>query len=104
MDWLVAIEKIHRAGYLVPFPFFSNHNDRSIAHGWLRVSHRELDEQKSEPYRPVHKHQREMKLKAGEPVPVETGDNKLYLFGFFCQFLLLPFQDKQVYLVYLFIA
>jgi len=37
----------------------------------LRVSHRELDEEKSTPYQPFHKHQRELKLKAGEIVPVE---------------------------------
>jgi putative CocE/NonD family hydrolase len=71
MDLFVAIEKIDRAGYVVPFPFFGNHNDGPVALGWLRVSHRELDEEKSEPYQPVHKHQREIKLKPGEIVPVE---------------------------------
>ena len=71
MDLFVAIEKIDRAGYLVPFAFFGNHDDGPVALGWLRVSHRELDEEKSTPYQPVHKHQREIKLKAGEIVPVE---------------------------------
>jgi predicted acyl esterase len=71
MDLFVAIEKIDRAGYLVPFTFFGNHNDGPVALGWLRVSHRELDEEKSEPYQPVHKHLREIKLKPGEIVPVE---------------------------------
>jgi len=71
MDLFVAIEKIDRAGYLVPFPFFGNHDDGPAALGWLRVSHRELDEEKSTPYQPFHKHQRELKLKAGEIVPVE---------------------------------
>ena len=71
MDLFVAIEKIDRAGYLVPFPFFGNHDDGPVALGWLRVSHRELDERKSKPYQPVHKHKREMKLKPGEIVPVE---------------------------------
>ena len=37
----------------------------------LRVSHRELDEGRSTPYQPFLKHQREIKLKAGEIVPVE---------------------------------
>jgi predicted acyl esterase len=71
MDLFVAIEKIDHAGYLVPFPFFGNHDDGPAALGWLRVSHRELDEEKSTPYQPYHKHQREIKLKAGEIVPVE---------------------------------
>jgi hypothetical protein len=71
MDLFVAIEKIDRSGYLVPFAFFGNHDDGAVALGWLRVSHRELDEKKSTPYQPVHKHTREIKLKAGEIVPVE---------------------------------
>ena len=71
MDLFVAIEKIDRAGYLVPFAFFGNHDDGPAALGWLRVSHRELDEEKSAPYQPYHKHQREIKLKPGEVVPVE---------------------------------
>jgi predicted acyl esterase len=71
MDLFVAIEKIDRAGYIVPFPFFGNHDDGPVALGWLRVSHRELDNEKSTPYQPFHKHQREQKLKAGEIVPIE---------------------------------
>jgi predicted acyl esterase len=71
MDLFVAIEKMDRAGYLVPFPFFGNHDDGPVALGWLRVSHRELDERKSKPHQPIHKHQREMKLKPGEIVPIE---------------------------------
>jgi putative CocE/NonD family hydrolase len=71
MDLFVAIEKIDRAGNLVPFVFFGNHDDGPVALGWLRVSHRELDEERSTPYQPFHKHQREIKLKAGEIVPVE---------------------------------
>jgi predicted acyl esterase len=71
MDLFVALEKIDRAGYLVPFPFFGNHDDGPVALGWLRISHRELDKQKSTPHQPYHKHQRELKLKAGEIVPIE---------------------------------
>jgi predicted acyl esterase len=71
MDLFVALEKIDRAGYLVPFPFFGNHDDGPVALGWLRVSHRELDRQKSTSYQPYHKHKRELKLKAGEIVPIE---------------------------------
>ena len=71
MDLFVAIEKIDRSGNLVPFAFFGNHDDGPVALGWLRVSHRELDEKQSTPYQPVHKHAREIKLKASEIVPVE---------------------------------
>ena len=71
MDLFVAIEKIDRAGYIVPFAFFGNHDDGPVALGWLRASHRELDKKRSTPYQPVHTHTREIKLKAGEIVPVE---------------------------------
>jgi putative CocE/NonD family hydrolase len=71
MDLFVAIEKIDRTGDVVPFPFFTNHNDGPAASGWLRVSHREKDEEKSTPYQPVYKHQREIRLKPGEIVPID---------------------------------
>ncbi len=71
MDLFVAIEKIDRAGYIVPFAYFGRHDDGPVALGWLRVSHRELDEERSKPYQPFLKHQQEIKLKAGEIVPVE---------------------------------
>jgi X-Pro dipeptidyl-peptidase C-terminal non-catalytic domain len=41
------------------------------AHGWLRLSHRELDASRSKPYQPIYSHQREQRLKAGKIVPVE---------------------------------
>jgi putative CocE/NonD family hydrolase len=43
-----------------------------VAKGWLRVSHRELDAERSLPYRPYHRHQRRLYLKAGEIVKVEV--------------------------------
>jgi predicted acyl esterase len=43
-----------------------------VAKGWLRVSHRELDEEKSLPYRPYHKHQRRLRLEPGEIVQVQV--------------------------------
>jgi predicted acyl esterase len=71
MDLFVAIHKIDRSGKTVPFAFCWIHDDGPVALGWLRVSHRELDEGRSTPYQPYHKHQREIKLKPGEIVPVE---------------------------------
>ena len=43
-----------------------------VAKGWLRASHRELDEQLSLPYRPYHKHTRRLFLKPGEIVKVDV--------------------------------
>jgi hypothetical protein len=43
-----------------------------VAKGWLRVSHRELDEALSLPYRPYHKHTRRLYLTPGEIVQVQV--------------------------------
>jgi len=43
-----------------------------VAKGWLRVSHRELDEELSLPYRPYHKHLRRLWLKPNEIVQVQV--------------------------------
>lgn len=71
MDIFVAIQKLDRDGNIVPFPFCAQFGDGPVALGWLRASHRELDEQKSTPYQPVLAHQRELKLKQGEIIPLE---------------------------------
>lgn len=71
MDLFVALEKIDRSGDMVQFPFYATHDDGPVALGWLRVSHRELDEARSTAYQPFHAHEREVKLLDGEIVPVE---------------------------------
>lgn len=71
LDLFVALDKIDAAGYRVPLAFFGNHDDGPVALGWLRVSHRELDGQRSTPYQPYHTHAREQKLAPGEVVPVD---------------------------------
>ena len=71
MDLFVALQKIDRFGKAVPFAFCWTHEDGPVALGWLRVSHRELDEERSTPYQPFLKHQKQIKLKPGEVVPVE---------------------------------
>jgi predicted acyl esterase len=43
-----------------------------VAKGWLRVSHRELDPDKSTPWRPYHAHKRRLYLKPGEIVKVDV--------------------------------
>ena len=71
MDLFVAIQKIDRCNEIVPFPFFSCNNDGPVALGWMRVSHREIDQEKSTSYQPYYKHKKELKLKEAEIVPVE---------------------------------
>jgi uncharacterized protein len=72
MDLFVALQKVDRSGEVVGFPFLNAHEDGPVALGWLRVSHRELDAERSTCYQPFHQHLREVKLQAGEVVPVEV--------------------------------
>ena len=39
-----------------------------LSQGWLRASHRDLDEERSQPYRPYHPHAEENPLSPGEVV------------------------------------
>ncbi|KAF4551471.1 Hypothetical protein D9617_13g099710 [Elsinoe fawcettii] len=71
MDIFVSLDKIDRSGGQVEFPWRSNEPDGAIVQGWLRVSHRELDEAASTTVGPMLKHQRELKLTADEIVPVD---------------------------------
>jgi predicted acyl esterase len=43
-----------------------------IAQGWLRASHRKLDPQISEPWRPYHSHDEAQPLNPGEPVELDV--------------------------------
>ena len=71
MDLLVAVHKLDAQGRQVPFAFFAVYDDGPVALGWLRVSHRELDPLRSTEYQPWLLHQRELRLKPGECVPVD---------------------------------
>ncbi len=42
-----------------------------VAQGWLRASHRGLDDRLSEPWRPVHTHRERAPLTPGEPVELD---------------------------------
>ena len=42
-----------------------------IAQGWLRASHRKLDQQLSEPWRPYHTHDESQPLEPGKPVMLD---------------------------------
>jgi len=71
MDLFVGLRKLDRRGHEVHFPDFNHIEHGLAARGWLRVSHRELDPQRSTPYQPWLKHQRALKLTPGEIVAVE---------------------------------
>jgi uncharacterized protein len=71
MDLFVALQKLDRDGNEVGFTFYAFYENGPIALGWLRVSHRALDPERSTPERPVHLHTREERLAPGECVPVE---------------------------------
>ena len=71
MDLQVGIRKLDGTGKEVHFLDFNHFEEGMVASGWLRVSHRELDTEKSTPYQPWLKHQRLMPLGEGEVVPVE---------------------------------
>jgi uncharacterized protein len=71
MDLFVAVQKLDIDGNVVPFTYYAQFEDGPVALGWLRVSHRELDAERSTEYQPVLAHQREQKLLAGQIVPVD---------------------------------
>lgn len=71
LDLFVEVAKIDRTGDRVPFPFQTIMDDGPVALGWLRASHRELDEERSTRYQPVHPHTSESPVEGDETVPVE---------------------------------
>jgi putative CocE/NonD family hydrolase len=71
MDLFVGVKKFDKRGHEVYLPDYNHIEKGQVATGWLRVSHRELDPEKSTPYQPWLKHQQLLKLKPGEIVPVE---------------------------------
>lgn len=71
LDLHVAVRKFDRHGNEVYFADFQHYEQGVAASGWLRASHRELDEERSTPWQPWLRHQRLLKLNPGEVVPVE---------------------------------
>lgn len=70
-DVYVGIQKLNKNGEAVPFPFFATFDDGVAALGWLRASHRELDETKSTDHQPVHTHRAIEPLIPGVPVQLD---------------------------------
>jgi uncharacterized protein len=73
MDLIVGVKKLNANGEEVHFfgTAMSAYVKGMVARGWLRVSQRELDSEKSTPWQPILRHQGEKRLKPGEIVPVE---------------------------------
>jgi predicted acyl esterase len=71
LDMFVVLRKLDSTGKEVFFSGFNGYGRDSVAKGWLRASHRELDPARSTPLRPWHSHTRLQKVNPGEIVPVE---------------------------------
>lgn len=54
-NWITAINDVHPDGSITP-----------ISKGWLKASHREIDEARSKPYLPFHPHTRKLPAEPGE--------------------------------------
>ncbi|MCU1639559.1 MAG: X-Pro dipeptidyl-peptidase C-terminal domain [Microbacteriaceae bacterium] len=71
MDVFVGLFKRDTAGRIVPFAYFAQFEDGPVALGWIRASHRELDEERSTPFLPVLAHQRALPLEQTGPTRLE---------------------------------
>jgi predicted acyl esterase len=71
LDLFVVLKKLDSAGREVLFSGFNGYERDCVAKGWLRASHRELDQSRSTPLRPWHSHTRIQKLGRGEAVPLD---------------------------------
>jgi len=58
-------------GREVLMPGYNDVENGHLASGWLRVSHREIDEGRSTEFRPYLRHEQEQKLSPGKIVPVD---------------------------------
>lgn len=70
-DVFVGVEKLGVDGARVPFIFSQRFDDGPLGFGWLRASHRELDEARSRPEQPYHTHAQRDWLVHGVPVPLD---------------------------------
>ena len=71
LDLFAAIRKIDREGREVNFCGKDGYREGVVALGWLRVSQRHLDSERSKPWRPYLSHDRSEKVSPGEVVSVE---------------------------------
>ena len=73
MDIFATVQAFAPDGTEVTFPGASE-PAAPIAQGWLRVSHRKLDPEKSRPWQPYHTHDEEQKTGAGAGLRSRRGD------------------------------
>lgn len=71
LDLFVAVRKLDCEGHEIHFCGKDGYRKGVPALGWLRVSQRHQDPERSKPWRPWLTHDRSEKLAAGEIVPVE---------------------------------
>jgi predicted acyl esterase len=71
MDIFATVQAFAPDGTEVTFPGASE-PAAPIAQGWLRVSHRKLDPEKSRPWQPYHTHDEEQKLVPGQVYEVDV--------------------------------
>ncbi len=71
LDLFVALEKLDTAGRPVGFTHYAIFEDGPMALGWLRVSHRALDAQRSTDFLPVLAHREEAKVTPNQIVETD---------------------------------
>jgi uncharacterized protein len=71
MDLFIAIKKLDAVGDEVCFEGRENDPRAPVSLGWLRVSHRELDDIRSRPFQPVLTHEHVQLIEPEQVVPVE---------------------------------
>jgi predicted acyl esterase len=71
-DLFVGIDKLDAAGEVVGFSGYNFVANDVAAKGWLRLSHRELDDTRSTETRPWHPHRRIQKVRPGEVVAADV--------------------------------
>lgn len=69
MDLFITVQKLDEDGTFLPAILMGEPHPGFP--GKLRVSHRQLDEEESTEYQPIHTHRKEELLKPGEIVPVD---------------------------------
>jgi uncharacterized protein len=71
LDLFVALEKLDTRGQVVGMTHYAIFETGPVALGWLRVSHRELDPERTTPFLPVLAHRSERKVVPGQIVEAD---------------------------------
>jgi uncharacterized protein len=70
-DIFATVHKLDANGREVTFPGYSGMTRDCVSRGWLRASHRRLDQRRSTSTQPIHTHDTFEGLPAQQPVPVD---------------------------------